>query len=506
MASALTPALREGLEKLVTSRLGLHFPQERSTELDRGISAAARELGFPSSAAFIEGLLSSPPRRDHVEVLASNLTVGETYFFRDPNTFNALEQAVLPELIRRRQETRRLRIWSAGCATGEEPYSLAILLHKLIPDRKLWHITILATDINSRFLKKAAGAAYGEWSFRDTPSWLKERYFTKTGEGRFELLPEIRSMVTFSHHNLAEDPYPSILNNTNAMCLILCRNVLMYFTPEAATRTIRALRRSLVDGGSLIVGPCELSTALIDEFSAMTVPAVPIYVKRDSAASKPADVIQPRGFEQSSVASKVPAPNRRPLPEPAGVPPPGLPTNASGPPRSRTPVSDPLAEARRLYESGLYQDAEGKILSRMRSGRNDAEAMALLARIYANQGNLALAADWSEKAIAADKLNSGNHYLHAVVLEEQGRVEEAAESLNRALYADPNFILAHFSLGNLLRRLGRTRESRKCLRNALSLLRGCGREDVLAGSEGLTAGRLVEIILSTSGKDDGDEG
>ena len=177
-------------------------------------------------------LSSEPPSRNQIEILASYLTIGETYFFREKQTFEILEERILADLIKtRRQNERRLRIWSAGCCTGEEPYSIAMLLSKMLPDLKDWNISILATDINPRFLHKASEGVYSKWSFRDCPQGVKERYFRKAKEDRLEILPDIKKMVTFSYLNLVEDSYPSLSNCTNAMDVIFCRNVLMYFAP-----------------------------------------------------------------------------------------------------------------------------------------------------------------------------------------------------------------------------------------------------------------------------------
>ncbi len=505
MALDLSPELRGELGSFITARLGLHFPPERSRDLDRGVVAAARELGFSTPSAFVEHVLSSPPRRDLMEVLAGNLTVGETYFFRHPRSYKALERYILPELISRRQKSRQLRIWSAGCATGEEPYSVAILLKAIIPDLRLWNITVLATDINAGFLKKASRGQYGEWSFRDAPAWLKGKYFTQTDDGRYELLPEIRSMVTFFHHNLAEDTYPSVLNNTNAMDVILCRNVLMYFTTEVEAKAVQGFRNCLVEGGSLLVSPCELSTTLFSGFDSAVLSGATIYSKRDlpapaavtgaasrtaPGATRDAEAILPkREWPSAAPASHRKAPAR-------------LTAGAPASPRPREPAPDPRGEARRLYDAGRYRDAEAKILSLSPLARNDREMMELLARVYANQGNLPLASEWSARTVAADKLNSRSHYLHATILEEQGRIGEAAEALKHALYLEPDFVLAHFSLGNLQRRRGRVRESKRHFKNALLLLKHYPQEAILTASEGLTAGRLAEIILTTSGKDE----
>ena len=143
--------------------LGLSFPRKNWGDLERQIIQSLAEFNFDDSEAFVDWLLSSePPTRNQIEILASHLTVGETYFFREKKAFEILEERILAGLIdARRQNEKRLRFWSAGCSTGEEPYSLAILLDKLIPDLKDWNVTILATDINTRSLRKAEEGIFG---------------------------------------------------------------------------------------------------------------------------------------------------------------------------------------------------------------------------------------------------------------------------------------------------------------------------------------------------------
>src|SRR5690606_39089542 len=131
-----------------------------------------------------------------------------TYFFRDKPALEALSENILPELIdARRGCSQRLRVWSAACCSGEEAYSLAILINQALPDMSDWRMSITASDINPHFLKKAREGIYSEWSFRDTPAWLKERYFNITGDGRYMIISEIKQMVNFTHVTLVEDAY-----------------------------------------------------------------------------------------------------------------------------------------------------------------------------------------------------------------------------------------------------------------------------------------------------------
>lgn len=267
MDHGLPEQLLFDLSECVAGQMGLHFPRERWRELESGIRSAARELGIAEVTSWARSLLATPLTKHQVEILASEFTIGETYFLRDKRGFEIIGERVLPELIRaRRGIGQRLRIWSAGCCTGEEPYSIAILLDRALPDLSDWQVTILATDINPRFLQKAAEGVFSEWSFRDAPVWLKERYFQPVTGRRYAILPRIRERVAFAYLNLADDVYPSLAGNTNAMDLILCRNVLMYFVPERAEKVVDNFCRSLVEGGWLVVSAVEISSRLFSRF------------------------------------------------------------------------------------------------------------------------------------------------------------------------------------------------------------------------------------------------
>lgn len=493
MSRTTSETLLNRISELVTAQLGLHFPRERWGDLERGVGSAAGEFGFKNPESCIQWLLSSPLTKHQIEILASHLTVGETYFFRDKKSFEILGEQILPALIHARRRTeRRLRVWSAGCSTGEEAYSIAMLLDQHIPDLQDWNITILATDINPHSLRKASEGVYKEWSFRDAPPWLKQRYFQTKREGCFELVSRIKKMVMFSYLNLAEDVYPSLLNNTNAMDVIFCRNVLMYFAPERAKKVVHNLDRALVHGGWLIVSPSETSHISLSQFVSISMTGAAIYQKGVESSqmieSVPDWLIE--GPEISHDPSLASFPDQEAtLPQEVGKPSPLLQEHEIEP--------DSYREALALYEQGCYGLAAGKIQSRMSLNQDDAKAMTLLARIYANQGKLAEALGWCQKAIAADKLNAGSYYLVATIFQEQGQVEEVIRSLRRSLYLDQSFVLAHFALGNLALGQRKYKESDKHFENALLLLSKYRPEDILPESEGMTAGRLVDIIQST---------
>jgi chemotaxis protein methyltransferase CheR len=497
MPGLVSDARWSQLSEFVAETTGLHFPRERWADLQRGLEAAARELRFEDLATCAEWLLSTPANKAQLQVLASHLTVGETYFLREKKTFEVLASRVLPELVRsRRGREQRLRLWSAGCCTGEEPYSLAMLLHQVIPDLSDWHVTILATDINARFLRKAVAGSYSQWSFRDTPAWLKERYFSQTADGRYAIVPEVKKMVTFEHLNLVEDTYPSLATDTNAMDVIFCRNVMMYFTPAQVRKVIRNLHHALVEGGWLVVSPSEASHALFPQFTAANHPGVILYQKSDMKLhGKQAWMPAPLGAAAECVAPAVETPSPWSLQVPVAVPAePPPPLKKSAP--AETPPT-PLAAAQSHYQEGRYAEAADALLASI-DGQASEPAFSLLAHSLANLGRLDDALRWCERWIAADKLNPAPYYLCAMVVLEQGAADQAKASLQRSLYLQPDFVLAHFALGNIARGSGKSEESRRHFTNALHLLGRCQPHEILPEAEGLTAGRLAEIITSMS--------
>lgn len=452
--------------KLVSDSLGLYFPPKRWPDLERQATLAAKEFGFTDIGPFIEWIRSAPLTKEQIEALAGHLTIAETYFWREPHAIEAFRDKILPELIRSRENgDRRLRLWSAACASGEEPYSIAIALREALPNIQSWNVTLLATDISPRILRRAAAGVYGEWSFRNVPPKFKEKHFRRRDDGKYEILPEIREMVTFAYLNLAEDTFPTPTNNTNAMDLIFCRNVLMYFEQPRARLVGQRLYKSLVPGGWLMVGATELSQGIFPDYATVHFPGAIAY-RREAEQQKRSAKVSAPAARRKKIA---PAPQPRTAPATRQSP-------AAPKPRSPAKVAP--------KDTGT-------------NGEATESDVVLQVRALANEGNLDLALASCETAIAADKLSPGLHYLNATILQEQGREIEAAASLKRALYLDPNFALAHFVLGNLCQRRGDTTGARRSFGNASEILKACEPDEPLPEAEGLTAGRLSEIVRAT---------
>ena len=442
--------------EFVAETLGLYFPPSRWPDLQRGIAAAARSLGLDDAAAFARRCMSAPVTKNQLEALASSLTVGETYFFRESRTLEVFADHIVPELARARQgREQRLRIWSAACCTGEEPYSIAILLRRILPAWRDWNITVLATDVNPRFLRQAEAGVFGPWSFRGAPVWLKEQCLRPSSNGQFEILPEIKRMVRFAPLNLVEDAYPSPINDTNAMDVIFCRNVLLYFTPAQAKKVVGKLHRAQVDGGWLIVSPSELLHVSSSPYVMNNFQDVMLYRKHS---------INPAYAEPQ-----------------------------------RPPAQVLLPAADQSQEEPVAMDASSTAVvypASLPSGGEDPAALGLRAHSLANQGKLGEALSSCDQWVATDTLDPSAHYLRAVILQEQGEAQEAVGSLRKALYLDPELVLAHFALGNIARCRGQLREADKHFANALRLLRARRSDEILPESDGISVGRFTEIIES----------
>ncbi|HSH53455.1 MAG TPA: CheR family methyltransferase [Methylotenera sp.] len=491
------------LSEFIAEKLGLYYPRERWDDLKRGFFAASQELGFDNAEEGIKWLLSIVPEKVHLQILASHLTIGETYFFRDKELLEALTQHVLPEIIRnQRGREQRLRFWCAGCCSGEEAYTLAILLHQLLPDIQDWKVTITATDINLHFLDKATKGIYGEWSFRNAPVWLKKRYFNASADGHYSILPEIKKLVTFDYLNLVEDVYPLLGNNTNAMDLIFCRNVLMYFSPVQAQRVISNLSKALVEDGWLVVSPSEASKALFPQFTNVNHPGAILFQKDRAAAitkpkptvTKPAAKFVAPIIEEYVQLELLPHPTSDAFLEQVSSPV----KNSLDP----SVLSDQLALAQSLYSQGRYAEVVDMLAATIAENASkhskdlakNLAVFSLMARALANQGRLKEALECCSRWIAADKVNADGYYMRALILMESGDIKQASSSMQQAIFLRPNFVLAYFSLGNIARSSGKMDEAYKYFSIVKRLLNGHQPNEILPESDSLTVGQLSKII------------
>ena len=484
-ATSLDPRLPARLAAQLEARFGLHIPRKRWGVLNRTLREFDREMGPAAATEHLRRLFARQDSAPELQALLRQVTVGETYFFRDRKLLSVLERQVLAPLVARRGSGEaRLRIMSAGCSTGEEAYTLAIIVRRLLPDLARWKIDILGADVNDAALARARDGRYSSWSFRKEWEEPPRTLFDRESKARWRIRPELRAMVAFLHLNLAADAYPAAANDTAGLDLIVCRNVLMYFVPEVATAVIGRLRDCLVPGGCLVLGAGEVGLAhqlpglAPTENVGILVRSGPRPVASDDASPVPAP-------PTAVLLSPIPAQRVSPSP------PRGLPGGAETP--------DPTAWEQ--YAAGRYAEAADTAAGLARdAGRAGSpawtRAVQILVRSLANLREHGRADAEALRAIALDILNPELHYLRASILLEAGqdRLPLAREELQRALYLDSRFALAHVLLGELARAGGEEPAARRHFRTARDIAAALPRDAVLAGGEGMSAGNLAALL------------
>jgi len=475
---------------LVLGRAGLHYPAHKRADLLHGLGLALKAGGYANLAGLYAEALSSG---DTWDLILTHLTIGETYFFRNGPQFDALREQIIPEILRRQADTHGLRVWSAGCATGEEPYSLAMTIGDLLPDPALWHASILATDINPQFLERARTALYSDWSFRETPDDIRARFWTKE-ENRWRLRPEIRRMVTFSRLNLAEPGYPSIINGTSAIDLLVCRNVTIYFDQATTRQVVERFFKTLTPGGWLVVGHSEPQAGVYQQFEVHNFPNTVVYRKPLDAPMFAFDSWHVVGTDPRNPPS-----NAQPQSAPALI------DTRAAPRRTPTgplaPISPKPASARNgvpNQTSPAPSNLPGPQLGTSEVPlvpSADISALSKLARRCADRGDWPGAETYCQQALAYDSLCIEAHYLLGQIHEHQGALDLALAAYRRTVYLDRSFAPGLIGIGNIWRQMGRIRDANRCYESALRQLALLPTTAPVAGAEGATASELVTLLI-----------
>jgi chemotaxis protein methyltransferase CheR len=431
------------LKRHLLEHTGLSYYADKDADLAGRLAHRLAIAGIQDCASYFHLLRDSLRGPSELDALIAEITIGETYFFRHQEHFDALRDQVLPDIISRNRSSRSLRIWCAGCADGPEPYSLSILLKReLAHQLSGWAVTILGTDINRHNLARAREAKFEEWALRSTPDQIRQSCFTKEGR-RWSLAPKYKAGVSFQYHNLVEHSFPSLVNNLCAFDLIVCRNVMIYFASDLMRRIVAQFHESLVPGAWLLVGPSEPNMTSFTSFRIVNAHGLTLYLKPDKQ--------EPAAAENAVTIA----------------PPPSLPS----PPvlcASRLTLDDtPAVKSVSL----TLDDARG----------------------HADRGAWEEAAKCCEELLAKGHMNSGVHFYQGLVLEQMGRHAQAERSLRRAIYLDRHYVLAHYYLGLFLQARGDPDQAARSFENALALLRSRSDAETFADADGITAAELRKL-------------
>lgn len=273
--SALSDADHELLRRLLQDRTGVVLDASRDAFVEMRLGALATENGFPSLPDVMDALRTEESWGMLHRLVVETLAIAETSWFRDAPLWEELRHTILPQLVKSRSATRKLRLWSAACASGQEPYSLAMLLQEQSAALAGWDVQLLATDFSQTILKRARAGEFSQIEMnRGLPATRLVRHFVKQPDA-WALRPEVRSRVEFRELNLAM-PWPLL----PPMDLVLMRNVLLYFAPELRRRVLRQLAQVLPPDGILVLGAGETTLTMDDSFEAVPLGRTVVYRRR----------------------------------------------------------------------------------------------------------------------------------------------------------------------------------------------------------------------------------
>lgn len=492
----MTPLLlaRDEVERLreaVARRLGLQLDEGKLEHLETVAAKRLAALARPPFASWLERVESGDP--EELAFLAERLTVGETYFFRNANDLRAFVDAVVPERLAARGAERRLRLLSAGCSSGEEPYTLAMLLRE-IPALAGWDVAVRAVDVNPAALARARAGRYASWSLRQTDAAARERYFE--GGGReFVVRAPVRAMVSFEQRNLVEDD-PALWVR-GAYDAVFCRNVTMYFSPEVSRRVVDRIASSLAPGGFLFLGHAETLRGVSSRFHLRHSHETFYYQLREGADA-------PRA---AAAAARTPGGRAPPPAAPAAGWPDAIRAaservaaltarGAPGAPPAAAPVAaGPLQLARALDLARQERFAEALALldARPLEAETDPDALLLRAVVLASSGDPGGAEAACARVLELDELSAEAHYVMALCREHDRDAEGAGNHDRYALYLDPTFAMPRLHLGLMAQRAGDRDAARSELARALALLAGEDASRVLLLGGGFSREALVEL-------------
>ena len=447
-----------------------------------------------------------------VEYVAAELTVGESFFLRNEHHMQILKETILPRILEENRERKEIRIWSAGCACGEEPYSLAILLHEW-PALRSWQLSILGTDLNPAFLEKARVGHYRPWSFRQTRIQHDARFFTRTEEG-YQVQEHLRQSVRFHNLNLVKEIYPSGLNGTLGLDLILFRNVAIYLKPEVTAAILKRMFQALRPGGWLLLGEIEVSQAPQTGFETHRFANVTIHRKpltasisvptlKRAVADPWTEVFQihspplllPEKRVSASEGSELESHFSQAVARSTGATP--VPTEAE----TRlgiVPVIDGISPARD-GESVPGSPVQPVLAPRSRESVQHAIQRLRQARTFLQLAEAAPAREQLELAMVDDPFQIEAYLLLGGLDEDAGNLRRAEQSYRRALYLDRECALVHFHLGLVLQQQGHLDQGWQSLKTALALAEKHGPDELVEHGDGVCYGRLREMVLMLTG-------
>ncbi|MBW4665392.1 MAG: tetratricopeptide repeat protein [Chroococcus sp. CMT-3BRIN-NPC107] len=495
----MNSVLLQNLIQLIGRHTGLHIREQDKQALTNKVNTRMQALNLATPEQYYQlldinahnGSTNETPGDREWKALTLLLTTGESYFFRDKGQIALLKNRLLPEIIAQNKRSSlqnsskpSLRIWSAGCSTGEEVYSIAILIKELIPDLHNWNILILGTDLNLESIAKAKQRIYDPWSFRMVEPQIIQRYF-KPRQQSWEVKETISSMVKFCSGNLIKDSFPQHLFDLHSMDIIICRNVFIYFDPDSISLVLKKFYYTLNSTGYLITGHAELhgqnlgklQTKVFSESLVYQRDNIPLeqYTTPDQrlpttlCTNRETNVFKHQTIKLINSKLEV----------------------AQVEKKSKAPAT--TEQAKILFFQEQYTAAIQVAEEVIKQNPVNFEACYLIAQAWANLGKVEKATSYCEQAIKIDALSTSPYYLLADIAEEKGDITLAKKLLRKIIYLAPSSINAYLELGDIYQRESDMIKAKKMRTTAWDLLNQLPANFVLEPSKYTVSELTVQI-------------
>ncbi|MEO5968867.1 MAG: CheR family methyltransferase [Bdellovibrionia bacterium] len=443
----------ENLQRYIIKVTGLNYFLEKQEYLINHLEKRFTEIGIKDCTSYLNLLTQQKQGEVELDALITYLTIGETYFFRHKEQFDSLREIILPAVIKKNQDIKRLRIWCAGCSTGAEPYSVAILLKSDFSAQIAgWDVKIVGTDINRDVLNRANEGKYEDWSFRLTQPELRQNNFTQNGQS-WTILREFKQWVSFQYHNLVKQPFTLPPVPISEYDIIFCRNVMIYFGKEVIEQLGFNFATALTEQGWLVIGHAEYSLEDFGCLKKVPGPGTLLYQKLSSKAvpapvplsqPPPAILFQPNLVFQPSLAKQLPLVNKP----------------SFTPQKPQPKIQEDLLKIQKLSDLGEFEAAHKQSIF----------------------------------LVAANPLEPLPYFYYALVLIHLKRDSEAEEALNKAIYLKRDFIFAHYYLGLIQEEKGKKDSANKHFNNVLKLLDRLSPKTRFPEGDEITVLELRELV------------
>lgn len=475
----------EKVAVIIENEFGLYYPPNRYDDLIRGLANTATLVyDTNDSSLIIKDIIREGAVPSNIsEPLISSLTITETYFFRETPSISMFVNKIVPVI---KEKEGEFRIWCAGCSSGEEPYTLAMLLRENLNTTQLERVRILATDVNHKALEKANLGIYTDWSFRETPPLFKEKYF-KHSQGKWIIDGKIKKMVEFGKLNLARD-FSLDKIGFNGFDLIFCRNVLMYFSPAVIRSITGKFIDLLPEGGWLIVSQVELNDDYFGEFTKFNYENGIFYKKVSGLKSVPITKKESiKSAHKEITTIKKPQNRLKRVPE--------IKVN-----QEIKPKISSYSELENLYDKGGYEECIKKCLDYKENDKEYNQVTLLMAKCYANRGEYSKSIESIDKIIVSGGSGEDIYYLYGTVLKEQRETKRAIDAFKKVLYLNPDHLFSNLLLGNILSEDGIEDKASRYYNNVLEILSKIDDSHIIPESGGLTKRRFMEMVENLIGK------